>query len=497
MESIVEHLEAVTYGEVTRLLINVPPGACKSLLVDVFWPAYEWGPMGMAHLRYVTFSYSARLTDRDNDRFRDLLISPEYQAMYGDVVQMEKIGTQKISNYAMGWKIASSVGGVGTGERGDRVILDDPHNVKEAESDVVRTSTVRWFREAMSNRLNSPETGAIVIIMQRVHEEDVAGTILTLQLPYCHLCVPMEFDPDRMITDDGQIMATDIGWIDPRLDIDDLEGCRDELAWPARFPPKVINSIKNEVGPYAWASQYQQTPEARGGGIFQRLWWVPWESTDGRFPELEYVVASLDPAATEKQQNDPSGLTIWGIFHTEEGKRRIILIHAWEKRLKFRGVTVEQEKGESSAMYQRRAQPEWGLVEWVAHSCRRFKVDRLLIEATSNGLPLGDELRRQHGREGWAIQLVSPKGDKVARALAVQATFAQGMVYYPVRDWAQMVIDQAAVFPAAKHDDLVDSMTMAVKHLRDTGMANSDEEEQAEINEGIMLKSRPRALYPI
>lgn len=496
LEAICEHLEAVTFGEITRLLINVFPGAMKSLLTEVFWPAWEAGPMKKPHLRYVTFSYSARLTERDNVRYRDLILSSEYQSFYGDVVKPIKIGDQKISNSAKGWKIASSVGGVGTGERGDRIILDDPHNVKEAESEVVRGTTVQWFRESMSNRLNDPETGAIVIIMQRVHEEDVSGVILSLGLPYCHLMIPMEYDPDRGIDDDGNPIETEIGWVDPRLDMDDLDGCRDVLAWPVRFSQRVIETTKNEVGPFAWATQYQQTPEARGGGIFQRAWWQVWDSPDGRFPTLEYVVASLDGAFTEKEENDPSALTVWGVFLNDEGHKRIILLHAWRKRLKFHGPLVPQLPKESTIMHRRRSQPEWGLLEWTVDSCRRFKVDRLLIEAKAVGISAAQELRRLHGREGWAIQLVDPKGDKVARALAVQPTFSQGMIYAPIRDWSEMVIDEMAVFPAAKHDDLTDSATQAIKHLRDNGMANSDEEVQYEVNEGARLRSKPAALYP-
>jgi predicted phage terminase large subunit-like protein len=497
IEAVCEHLEAVTFGEIQRLLVNLPPGFCKSLIVDVFWPAWEWGPMGMSHLRYVAFSYTARITDRDNNKFGVLVGSLEYQRLYGHKVVLDKTGEKKISNGHMGWKLASSVGGVGTGERGDRVILDDAHNVKEAESEIVRTDTVRWFREAMSNRLNDPTTGAIVIIMQRVHGEDISGVILDLGLPYCHLMIPMEFDPDRALDDEGQPIATAIGWIDPRLDVDDPESGRDVLAWEERFPKAVCDDIKAEVGPFAWAAQYQQTPEQRGGGIFQRLWWQVWDPPDGRFPALEYIVASLDSAFTEKEQNDPSGMTVWGVFKDGSAHRRIILLHAWRKRLRFHGPNVERLPKETDFMHKRRAQPHWGLVEWTVDTCRRFKVDRLLIEAKASGITAGQELQRQHGREGWAIQLCQVKGDKVARAIAVQPTFSQGMVYAPVRDWAEMVIEEMAVFPMGKFKDLTDSATQAMKHLRDIGLAQSDEEEKFVETEAVRHKQRPRALYPV
>ena len=128
-----EHLEAVTRGEITALLINIPPGCMKSLLINVFWPAWEWGPMGQSHFRYVTFSYSASLTERDNGKFRDLVTSTRYAELYGGGekgVHVRNKTTLKVHNSRTGWKLASSVGGVGTGERGDRIILDDPHNVK-------------------------------------------------------------------------------------------------------------------------------------------------------------------------------------------------------------------------------------------------------------------------------------------------------------------------------------------------------------------------------
>lgn len=502
-----EHLEAVTAGEINRLIMNVPPGFMKSLLVDVFWPAWEWGPMNMAHLRYVTFSYSASLTERDNERFRDLVIDPSYQALYGKSFRPIKIGATKITNTKKGWKLASSVGGVGTGERGNRVILDDPHNVKEAESETVRTETVRWFRESMSNRLNDLERDAIVIIMQRVHEDDVSGAIQSLGLDYCQVIIPMEYDWTRE--------PTAIGWEDPRGDNDNAkDGGEDgEGAWDDRFPLRVREQTKREIGPYAWAGQYQQAPAPRGGGIFQRSWWQLWEPPDGKFPTFDYLVASLDSAFTEKEQNDPSGFTIWGVFRNEEGQRRLMLTHAWRKHLQFsadRKLLAPLPDGPRHlwsgnawrdnpewGRWRRRTQEHWGLIEWVDDTCSRFKVDRLLIEAKASGISAAQELSNRYGRKDWAIELCPVKGDKHARAIAVQATLSQGMVYAPARDWSEMVIDEAAVFPKGKYKDLTDSMTQALKHLRDHGLAETDEEAHAAEMDGVMHKPQPKPLYMV
>ena len=499
IEAICEHLEAVTYGEITRLLMNVPPGFSKSILTDVLWPAWEWA-IGYAHHRYVTFSYSASLTERDNRRFAALVSSPEYQVLYGDKVKLKKVGETLVSNEATGWKLASSVGGVGTGERGDRVILDDPHNVVEAESEIVRNRTVSWFRESMSNRLNDSEKSAIVIIMQRVHEDDVSGTILDQKngiSGYCHLMIPMEYDPSRQIDMDGNPVATAIGWTDPRY----LEGEPDEidgmLAWPARFPAHIVERDKAVLGPYAVAGQFQQAPAPRGGGIFQRAWWQLWDAPDGKFPVLEYVLASVDSAFGEAQQNDPTGMTVWGTFTNQEGNRRIILLHAWRKRLQFSGQRIEMMPGESHRAWVLRTQHTWGLVEWVKYTAERFKADKVLIEAKASGISAAQELQNRYGRTDFAVQLCQVKGDKYARALGVQATFSQLLVYAPDRDWAQDVIDEMAIFPKGRHDDLTDSATQAIKFMRDNGLAQTDDETRAEVDDQLQLPRKRTALYPI
>jgi hypothetical protein len=198
LEAITLHLEALTFGDIpsNRLLMNVPPGFMKSLLVNVFWPAWEWGPCNMPHMRYISFSYSDEITTRDNNKMVRLVTSPAYQQLWGDRFQMTKTGERRLENNQTGFKLATSVGGVSTGERGDRILLDDPHNVIKAESDLEREKTVRFVHESMSNRLND-ERSAIVVIMQRLHEGDVSGDILAREANYCHMMIPMYFDPLR------------------------------------------------------------------------------------------------------------------------------------------------------------------------------------------------------------------------------------------------------------------------------------------------------------
>lgn len=196
---IAEHLTAITeevmLDEETwynRLLINVPPGAMKSLLTNVFWPSWEWGPRNMPHLRYLCTSHSQNLAIRDSTKMRRLVQSPWYQERWGDRVKLtgDQNAKTKFENTATGFREAVAFESL-TGVRGDRVIIDDPHSVDSAASDAMRNSVIETFLEAVPSRLNNPEKSAIIVIMQRLHEQDVSGIILEKDLGYDHIMLPM------------------------------------------------------------------------------------------------------------------------------------------------------------------------------------------------------------------------------------------------------------------------------------------------------------------
>lgn len=467
----------------------------NSLITNVFWPAWEWSAKNNPHERYISFSYNSHLTERDNGRMLSLLKAPEFQAMYGTRFKLTKEGQEQLATDKTGWKLATSVGGVGTGERGSRVLIDDPHAVKGGESKVIRENTVLWFEESITNRLNDLEKSAIVVVMQRIHDEDVAGIILSKNLGYEHLMIPMEYDKSRHC-------RTSIGWEDPRK----VDG---ELAWPERFPTATLDEFRKR--PFMWAAQYMQTPQVRGGNIFRYEWWqkkvVPkGMGIDKRI--LTYVVASLDTAYTTKKINDPSALTVWGCFVDPKDRiTKAILLDAWTKHLDLHGVIVEREKNETYMDWARRASPKWGLVEWVTHTCQKMNVDKLLIESTAAGHSTEQELRRLFKGNKFGIQMVPPKGDKEARAHAVTFLFTEGLVYAPgdyvnedkseweFRKFADLVISEMARFPKGR-DDLTDTGTMALKHLRDINViARKVEVRQAEEDE--RRYERPlQPLYP-
>ena len=254
----------------------------NSLTTDVFWPSWEWGPKNQPGLRYVSASYSEALTIRDNRRCRNLIRSEWYQRRWGKRFQL--VGDQnakvRYDNDHYGFKIATSVGGLGTGERGDRFIIDDPHNVVEGESDLKRRAVLLWFDESVTTRVNDPETSAIVVIMQRVHDKDVSGDIISRDLGYTHLKLPMEFEPEER--------CRTYFFRDPRKE----EG---ELLWPARMPAEVVERDKKTMGTYAVAAQFQQRPTPRGGGMFKRDWFEVVEAV----PATGTVVRGWDLAASE------------------------------------------------------------------------------------------------------------------------------------------------------------------------------------------------------
>jgi hypothetical protein len=275
------------------------------------------------------------------------------------------------------------------------------------------------------------DTGALIIIMQRVHEEDVSGMALSAEFDYCHLMIPWNFDSSRQLDADNEPIENSIGWSDPRGQDDDPDG---EPAWPERFSEQAMARTQSEMGPFAWASQYEQSPMPRGGGIIKREWWQLWAPQDGKFPMFDFLIGSLDGAYTEDEENDPSAMVILGIFN-QNGKRGIMLVDAWRKHLQFSAPRVERlpdelllpgmsqkEAQRRRAIFRARTSKDWGLMEWVEDTCNRRKVDKLLIEAKASGISAAQEIQNRFGLQDWAVQLCPVKGDKVARALAVQPT---------------------------------------------------------------------------
>ncbi|MDW9245312.1 hypothetical protein [Burkholderia cepacia] len=251
VDAIAEHLEAVSRGEIRKLLINVPPGHMKSLSVCVFWPAWHW--IGQPHYRWLFGSYSSHLSVRDGNRMRALIDSPWFQQHFGHTFSLAKTTDPYVSNDRHGFRVNTSVGGVGTGERVHCVVNDDLIRANDAESPAMRAQALSHMR-AMSTRGVDPATFAQVLIMQRVHEDDPAGWAIE-QGGWEKLILPAEYEP-------GRRCVTGIGFEDPRTQAG-------ELLWPEMFGEQEIADLKTTLGNYDAAAQLQQSPAPPGGGLFK------------------------------------------------------------------------------------------------------------------------------------------------------------------------------------------------------------------------------------
>jgi predicted phage terminase large subunit-like protein len=501
LKDICDHLEAVARGYIPRLLLNEPPRTGKTAIVSICFPAWVWaqreiGPLMGPQVSFFYASYAEQLSLEHSLKTRRLIESRWYKKHWGKRFSLVSDRNTKghFENDKGGYRMASSVDARAAGFGADVLVADDPHLVKEAESDIVREGVVRWWSETMPSRLNNRQTGAMIVVMQRVHEGDLSGFILSNELGYVHFCVPMCYVPckhvnawvddkiETFIGDDiDKINDDDIFWVDPRTD----DG---ELLWPDRFPSSEVIKLEKELGPFAFAGQLQQTPAPRGGGIIREEWWQPYDddvgaevgARPGEYPPCEYILASLDTAYTEKEENDPSALSIWGVFRDKAGNPQIILMLCWQDRHQIHE-----------------------LVSRVGADCKRFKVDRLIIEDKAAGHSVSQELHRLFGAFDFGIELVNPRTgfikspDKVARLQTVVHLFAEGMIWAPDKSWADEMIKQCALVPRAIHDDLADSCSMALLYFRRTGWATRKEERALEVEDEIKYRPRAGALYPV
>lgn len=447
IETICEHLEAVSAGDIRRLLINIPPRHSKSTIVSVMWPMWEW--INSPEQKFLAASYSGTLSIRDNLKARRLIQSPWYQERWGSVFKLsgDQNAKQRFENDRTGYRIATSVGGTATGEGGSRLILDDPHGAQDAQSDAMRDSALEWFDQVWTTRLNNPKTDAMVVVMQRLHAKDISGHIIDDLKGWEHICIPAEWD--------GKARATVLGNYDPRK----VEG---ELICPERFGHEEIELLKVALGSYGAAGQLQQRPSPAGGGIIKtdnfRLW-----PASRQLPDLFYIVQSYDTAFTEKTTGDPTGCCVWGIFE-HEGQRQVLLLDCWNEHLGYPAL-------------KKRVMDDWG-ARYGGEKNNLMKPSRkadvVLVEAKGSGQSLLQDLRLSNIP---AVAYNPGKADKISRAHMCTPLLESGVFWVlesaknagRPRTWVQPFLAQLEQFPAGEHDEMVDCWTQATLHLRDTG----------------------------
>lgn len=445
IDVIAEHLEAVSRGEILRLIINIPPRHMKSLGVGVFWPTWEW--LRRPETQFMFGSYAQRLTTRDSLKCRRII---EYMGGQREGTLIQRVGYQgllellhsewelladqrekmKFENTEFGYRLATSIGGTGTGEGGDILVVDDPHKADEVESEVERENVIDWFDGTLSTRLNDPTTGRVVLVMQRLHELDATGHLLE-QGGWTHLCLPAEYEPEH-----------------PFVWPDDPRTKPGELLWPEHFNKAALDGLKKSLK-HRSAGQLQQRPAPAEGIMFKRSDFRYYRiGPDGyelgdehRAVPLGEVTRfqTLDAAASDKTTADYTVVSTW----VASRHRELILIDV--ERQQFESLDVP------------------GFVQRVNEKHGRPPI---WIETLGAGRAIWKHLQRLSFH---ALALKPEQGiqlDKIARAFSAIAAYQDHKIFHPVdAPWLEPFERELTTFPNAAHDDQVDTVSYAARLL--------------------------------
>lgn len=441
LDAICDHVQALLEGRLGKknLLINVPPGSMKSTIVSVCAPAWWW--LHQPGWRGIFASGSDSVAMRDSIKCRDILDSDWYRRLFQPEWRWARDQNAKghFKNTRQGFRMALTAGAKVTGDRADGLFVDDPLDAQEAYSKAARDQKLIWWDQAFANRLNNASTGTRCVIMQRLHEEDLAGHVLELEASQWELLlIPQEWEESARRT-------TSLGWTDPRTQ----EG---ELMFPARFPEKDLVLERARLGSSGYAGQHQQRPAAKEGEIFKRGF-VQFYDPAVPLPEFRRRVMSWDTAFKEKTQNDPSA----GLVGAEADRGIYLLDHVAE-RMSYPAL---KEKAKT-----------WG----AAHH-----PSALLIEDKASGQSLIQELQLETSLPVVPVQVDT---DKVARAWACVPTWEARRIFLPKdAPWVDGFLTELYTFPKAAHDDQVDAFTQLVRYLTlgggSTGLADWLQQEVA------------------
>jgi predicted phage terminase large subunit-like protein len=406
-KTICDALEDVFHGRTKRLIINVPPRYSKTEIAVLNFVTWCFGKV--PDCEFIHASYSSTLAENNSSNAQQIMVHEGYAELFPE--------TRLASNAKAHWKTSAggvmyatgsggSVTGFGAGKMrdgfGGAIIIDDPHKASEASSDTMRNSVIDWYQTTLSSRTNNPDT-PIIVIMQRLHESDLAGWLLAggSGEEWKEVVIPAIND-------------------------------RDEALWPWKHDIETLRQMERS-SPYVFAGQYMQSPAPLGGGIFKTAWWQ-WYRPDAA-PKFRRVVQSWDTAFKTKEANDYSVCTTWG--ETDTG---FYLLDIWKDKQEF---------------------PD--LKRTIVSLAAKWRPNAILIEDKASGQSLIQDLRRE---TRLAIIPITPTRDKVARANLVTPIIESGRVYLPEgHPESAALVHSASQFPNGAHDDDVDSVTQALTYM--------------------------------
>ena len=411
-------LDAVRRGEIRRLIVNLPPRHLKSHAASIALPAFWLGHDPSAQILCV--SYGQELSDKLSRDCRALMTSRFYEELFATRLAADRAAVGEFATSAHGFRLATSVGGVVTGRGGDVIIVDDPLKPEEAVSDALRARANDWYDNTLYSRLNDKRKGAIVIIMQRLHEDDLVGHVLE-QEHWDVLSFPAIAERDETFT-----IKTSEG-LTRRI-----RRKAGSALQPAREPLIELERIKRALGSWNFAGQYQQAPAPREGGMVKRDWFRVYDAAPAPF---ERIVQSWDTANKATELADYSVCTTWGVK-----QKHFWLLGVFRRKLNY---------------------PE--LKRAVREQQALFGANVILIEDRASGTQLIQELIAEGLHQ---VKKTSPADDKVMRLHAQTGVIENGFVHIPREaGWLEDYLAELLTFPRSKQDDQVDSTSQALCFL--------------------------------
>ena len=417
VRAMAHRLEQVARGEIRRLIINLPPRSLKSIAGSVALPAYVLGHQ--PHRRIICVSYAGDLARKMSNDFRAVLETDWYRQSF----PLTRIGHVKDTESEMettcrGFRLATSIGGTLTGRGGDLIIIDDPLKPTDALSEPRRMAANQWFANTLLSRQDDKRTAGIVIIMQRVHLDDLTGFVLGGEDDWTMLSLPAIAEHEEMIpVGVGQYHTRRPG----------------EALWPNREPLQVLELLRQQLGSDIFSAQYQQTPVPQGGAMIKRDWVMRYTDPPPR-KEVWCVLQSWDTAMKGGPDNDWSVCTTWMLTYNIKWH----LVHVWRERVNYPNLKRK-----------------------VKELAQVWRADQVLVEESGTAIGLVDELKF----EVPGLSGVKAEHGKEARMALASAKFEAGQVYLPERaSWLPELGAELFSFPGSKHDDQVDSISQALQH---------------------------------
>jgi predicted phage terminase large subunit-like protein len=416
IEKIAEELEKCRQGETKRLIVNVPPRSLKSHAGSVALPAWLLGHNPSEKI--ITVSYGQDLAEKHAADCRRVMMSNWYQAAFPATrLASSRPPVNDFDTTRNGYRLSASVGGPLTGRGADFIIIDDPLKPDEALSETQRKNVNDWYDHTLLSRLNNKETGCIIVIMQRLHEDDLVGHVLRhggwklLRFP----AIAEEEEAHAIAMPTGQ----------PRT----ISRYAGEALHPERESLETLQKIRGIVGAFNFSGQYQQAPAPFGGGMVKLAWF----KTYSDLPEFDYVFQSWDTANKAAELNDYSVCTTWGVH-----RKALYLLHVLRKRLEY---------------------PD--LKRAVREQASHWTPRNILIEDKASGTQLIQDLISESAHE---VTAYDPKQfDKIMRMGTVTPMLENGVVHLPeAAEWLNDYTHELAMFPNGKYDDQADSTSQAL-----------------------------------